>query len=222
MSAPFAPSAYVSPTQPAGFSKDPRAARFQTSGRLRLKRAFDLALLLPTLPVFVPAIAGLALVSKVSEGGPVFFTQERATVGGRPFVIYKLRTMTMEADVSARTPTKIGQWMRQRGIDELPQLINVLRGEMSLVGPRPLLHADIDRLAEGTPLFKARLDVPPGLTGLAQVTMTTGAKKVAALDAHYAKTHSPLGDLKILLRTAWMNVVGKKRGKAAPIDVSAR
>lgn len=217
MSAPFTPSIATARLNPAVDSLPHRRSLFG-------KRAFDLALLLPSLPVFLPAMAALVVASKIADGGQTFFVQTRATVGGRPFSIYKLRTMTMDKFVEDRRPTRFGQWMRQRGLDELPQLLNVLKGEMSLVGPRPLLHADIDRLSAEDGLFRARLQVPPGLTGLSQVTMTTGAKDVAQVDAHYARTHSAWGDIKILCRTVVMNVVGKKRGRAKALrfDASGR
>lgn len=192
------------------------SARKSMSPAAGYKRAFDLALLLPTLPLFGAVTVVLGLVNFCTEGGPVFFTQERAGVGGVQFRIYKLRTMTLDDEVQARRPTRFGQWMRLRGLDELPQLFNVLKGDMSLVGPRPLLPSDVVRLSAIDPNFALRSQVPPGLTGLSQVCLATGATTTARLDAHYAQTCSVGGDLRILLRTAWMNVVGKKRG-AAPM-----
>jgi putative colanic acid biosynthesis UDP-glucose lipid carrier transferase len=109
--------------------------------------------------------------------------------------------------------------MRQRGLDEIPQLFNVLRGDMSLVGPRPLTPADADRLVAQHPPFAERFAVPPGLTGLAQVAnaagvVGTGVLATAALDTDYIRRRGALLDLRILTRTVWINCVGKRRGAA--------
>src|SRR5690349_12596059 len=102
------------------------------------KRLLDLVLLVPLVPFFAAGTALLALVVLLLDGRPVFFTQPRLGRVGRPFRIWKLRTMTSEPEVQARRPTELGAWLRGRGLDELPQLWNVLVGDMSLVGPRPL------------------------------------------------------------------------------------
>jgi len=176
------------------------------------KRLFDLALLLPLVPLFVAVTGVLALVVRVVDGGPVFFRQPRVGAGGREFTVWKLRTMTCEAEVAARRPTRFGRWLRQRGLDELPQLFNVLLGDMSLVGPRPLTPTDAARLTALHPPFAARFAVAPGLTGLAQVCLAQGAALTGELDAAYVRSRSAALDLRILLRTAWMNLVGKRRG----------
>jgi len=169
------------------------------------KRIFDLSLLLPMLPLFALAVAVLAL-------RPLFFVQIRLGRERKPFRIWKLRTLTTEADPLARRPTRFGGWMRQRGLDELPQLFNVLRGDMSLVGPRPLTPADVQRLVALHAPLAQRFRVPPGLTGLAQVAGARGAALTAALDNEYAETRSVVRDLTILLRTFWINLVGKRLG----------
>ncbi|MBZ5713615.1 sugar transferase [Nannocystis pusilla] len=180
---------------------------------LARKRAFDLALLLPLVPLFALAVAALAVCVWLCDGRPIFFSQPRVGQGRRIFHIVKLRTMTCEADPGARRPTRFGRFLRQRGLDELPQLlVNILRGDMSLVGPRPLTPADAERLVAEHPPFARRFDVPPGLTGLAQVCLAQGPALTAALDAAYAERRSALLDLQLLLRTAWMNLVGKRRG----------
>lgn len=176
------------------------------------KRVLDLLLLLPLLPFFALGIGLLALVVWVVDGRPVFFTQPRLGRGRQEFRILKLRTMTNEPEVSARRPTRLGARLRQHGVDELPQLFNVLKGDMSLVGPRPLTPEDAERLVSAHPPLAARFEVPPGLTGLAQVCQARGATLTARLDAEYARTRSATVDLGILLRTAWMNLVGKRRG----------
>lgn len=180
---------------------------------LARKRLFDLALLLPLLPLFALLTGALALAVLVCDGRPIFFTQPRVGHRRRIFQVVKLRTMTREPDPADRRPTRLGAFLRQRGLDELPQLlVNVLRGDMSLVGPRPLTEADADRLVAEHPPFAGRFDVPPGLTGLAQVCLAQGSALTAALDAAYAERRSAALDLRILLRTAWMNLVGKRRG----------
>jgi lipopolysaccharide/colanic/teichoic acid biosynthesis glycosyltransferase len=178
----------------------------------RAKRALDLALLLPLAPLFAGLIGVLGLVVLVGQGRPIFFRQPRVGVGGRRFGILKLRTMTTEADPKDRRPTPLGRWLRQRGLDELPQLFNVLVGEMSLVGPRPLTPADAERLSAAYPPFRRRFEVPPGLTGLAQICQAQGPELTAELDHAYVRKQSAAMDLMILLRTAWMNAVGKRRG----------
>lgn len=179
---------------------------------MRGKRLLDLALLLPLMPFFALLVGGLALLVWVVDGRPVFFTQPRLGRGRRVFHILKLRTMTCEPDVKARRPTRLGALLRHHGLDELPQLVNVLKGDMSLVGPRPFTPEDAERLIALHPALAERFAVPPGLTGLAQVCQAKGAALTAELDAEYARSRSALMDLRILLRTAWMNVVGKRRG----------
>jgi lipopolysaccharide/colanic/teichoic acid biosynthesis glycosyltransferase len=187
---------------------------------MRGKRLMDLALLAPAAPIYAVAAALLALAVRVVDGPPVFFAQERVGQGGRRFHLWKLRTMTTEAEPARRRPTRLGAWMRQRGLDEIPQLWNVLRGDMSLVGPRPLTPADAERLTAQHPPFAARFAVPPGLTGLAQIAnaagvMRTGAVATTALDTDYIRRRGALLDLRILARTVWINCVGKRRGAAA-------
>lgn len=179
---------------------------------MRGKRLFDLCLLLPAAPFFLLAVAVLALGVWVVDGRPLFFSQPRWGRNRRPFRIWKLRTMTTEADPRHRRPTRFGGWMRRRGLDEIPQLLNVLAGDMSLVGPRPLIPEDCARLLEQHAPFAARFDVPPGITGLAQVCGARGAALTARLDADYARTRTARGDFLILVRTLWINVVGKRRG----------
>ena len=183
---------------------------------MRAKRALDLTLLALAAPPLLGLAALLGLCVWALDGAPLLFSQPRLGRGGRPFRIWKLRTMTCEPDVSARRPTRLGGWLRQRGLDELPQLLNVWRGDMSLVGPRPLTPSDAERLEAACPDFAQRLAVPPGLTGLSQVCLARGAAQTAALDAHYARHQSLAMDLSILLRTAWMNLVGKRRGARSP------
>jgi lipopolysaccharide/colanic/teichoic acid biosynthesis glycosyltransferase len=179
---------------------------------LARKRRLDLVLLLLTLPFWGLAVLLLALLVRVCDGAPIFFAQPRVGQGGRPFRIWKLRSMTTEAAAARRRPTRFGGWLRHHGLDELPQLWNVLRGDMSLCGPRPLTPDDLQRLAAAHPGFAARLALPPGITGLPQICVARGAALTAALDEHYARRWTAAADLAILLRTAWINLVGKRRG----------
>jgi lipopolysaccharide/colanic/teichoic acid biosynthesis glycosyltransferase len=181
---------------------------------MSLKRIFDLTLLTLAAPLVVPLIVALALLALCAHGRPIFFRQERMGRDARRFLIWKLRSMTCEPDVQARRPTSFGRWMRERGLDEMPQLWNVLLGDMSLVGPRPLTPADCARLSAACEAFALRLAVPPGLMGPAQVTLAKGAALTTQLEARYAERASLLTDVGILFRTVWMHVVGKRRGAA--------
>lgn len=185
-------------------------------------RALDLALLLPTLPFFLPAIGALALAAKLRQGGPVWFHQERLGQGGRTFTVCKIRTMTTEPATEDRRVTPLGGWLRLRGLDELPQLLSVLAGDMRLVGPRPLTPADFERLSAAHPRFTERLRVRPGLTGMAQACQSQGIAQTSALEAGYAASRSAVLDLRILCRTAWMNLVGKRRGRWDAAEWEAR
>lgn len=183
-----------------------------------MKRLLDLTLLALAAPFLAPVTLLLALAVLVADGRPVLFLQERLGRDRRPFRIWKLRTMTAEADPRARRPTRFGAWLRARGLDELPQLWNVLAGEMSLVGPRPLTASDADRLSRQHPAFEERFEAAPGLTGLAQVCLVEGAAITAELEAYYARNRRARMDLWILLRTFGMNVVGKRRAAVRMLE----
>lgn len=180
------------------------------------KRLLDLTLIALTAPVFGSVLAGCLLAVRICDGAPVFFMQDRVGRDRNPFRIFKLRTMTTEADPKDRRPTRLGAWLRKRGLDEIPQFLNVLRGDMSLVGPRPLSPADAERLLALHAPFAERFASPPGITGLAQICQALGAERTAKLDAHYARSRSLAMDLHILFRTVLINVVGKKRGAVDP------
>ena len=179
------------------------------SGRLYRrtgKRLLDLFVTLPVLVVLSPVLAGAALLVRLKLGSPVLFRQQRPGLNGRPFTIYKFRTMTDEHDAEghllsdARRLTKFGRCLRCTSLDELPELFNVLKGEMSLVGPRPLLMHYLERY---TPEQARRHEVRPGITGWAQINgrQTIYFSKRLELDVWYVD-HVSLGlDLKILLLT---------------------
>ena len=160
--------------------------------------------LIITLPLFL--IASIAI--KREDGGRVFFTQERATVGGRVFRIIKFRTMRENASVSSATKgddriTGAGRWLRKYRIDELPQLINILRGDMSLVGPRPEMMKNVEEYTADLPEFRYRLRMKAGLTGYAQVMgkYNTTSRDKLILDLMYIENFSIPNDIRILLQT---------------------
>ena len=185
-----------------------------------LKRPLDLVLTALALPVALPLLAGAMLALRLAQPGPVLFRQARVGRGGRLFTFYKLRTMTDARDPlsgallpDAARLTPVGRFIRQTSLDELPQLWHVLTGEMSLVGPRPLLPAYLPRYSARQ---AERHRVRPGITGWAQVN---GRNAIAwparlELDAWYVE-HVSLGlDLKILLLTVAR--VLRPRGISAP------
>lgn len=173
----------------------------------RGKRLLDLAIALPVAVAAVPVAAVVALATAVSVGRPLLFLQTRPGLGGRPFEIAKFRTMSNERDAAgALLPdetrlTRVGKVVRGLSLDELPQLWNVLRGDMSLVGPRPLLVRYLDRY---TPEQARRHDVPPGITGWTQVNGRNALswEQKFALDIWYVDNVGLALDLKILARTA--------------------
>lgn len=186
-----------------------------------LKRAFDVAATVAGLVALSPFLLLIALLIKLDSPGPVFFKQQRITVKGRTFWMYKFRSMRVDAEAQLdkivslnerkdnlmfkmkRDPrvTRLGRILRRTSIDELPQLINVLRGEMSLVGPRPPLPREVGNYA---PHHMQRLEVLPGITGLWQVSgrsEITDFEDVVRLDLSYIRNWSLGLDFKILLKT---------------------
>jgi len=182
------------------------------------KRALDLVAGLGLLILSSPVIAVLALLVRVCHGSPVLFRQPRAGRDGRPFMLYKFRSMTEERDArgelkpDAERLTPFGAWLRSTSLDELPTLVNVVKGEMSLVGPRPLL---VDYLPLYTRRQTRRHDVLPGITGLAQVDgrNAIGWGQKFARDCVYVREHDLCMDLWILWRT--LRVVARRGGIAA-------
>ncbi len=173
-----------------------------------LKRVFDFLISGSLLVVLAPLLAGLGLAIRLGSRGPALFRQERAGQAGRPFTFYKFRTMRLEADPFGPSPksgadprlTRLGRFLREYSLDELPQLVNVLKGDMSLVGPRPLYVA---QMAEWDERQKKRLLVKPGLTGLAQISgrgALTREEKLE-LDVRYVERASLGLDASILLLT---------------------
>lgn len=172
------------------------------------KRAVDICVSLAGLIVTSPIMLVTALLIKSEGNGSVFFRQKRATLNGNIFEIIKFRTMYADSgNVSAREGdsriTPIGHFLRKYRIDELPQLFNVLRGEMSMVGPRPEMLENVDRYTREVPEFRYRQQMKAGLTGLAQIEgkYNTTPKDKAMLDLMYIENFSLSYDFKLMLRT---------------------
>ena len=172
------------------------------------KRILDLALAVPLLVLLLPALALVALLVRIKLGSPVLFRQQRPGLHGKPFTLFKFRTMTDARDVQGRLLpdaerlTRLGRFLRGTSLDELPELFNVLKGDMSLVGPRPLLMQYLDRY---TPEQMRRHEVKPGITGWAQVNGRNAItwEQKFALDVWYVDHSSLWLDLKIIVLTAW-------------------
>jgi lipopolysaccharide/colanic/teichoic acid biosynthesis glycosyltransferase len=169
------------------------------------KRAFDIAGACAGLLVFSPVMALIALGILLDDGGPVLFRQERLGRRRRPFVVLKFRSMR-DGKI-----TRAGRVLRATGLDELPQFINVLRNDMSAVGPRPLTSADVLRLGWTSADCDFRWSVPPGLTGLAQLTRTASSEEALALDREYIASWRPLLDCRLIALSFLVNAVGKSR-----------
>jgi sugar transferase (PEP-CTERM system associated) len=199
----------------AGFSGSPLQRLF--------KRLLDLVLSVLVTALSLPLLPWIALAIKLESRGPVLFSQERVGENGRHFVLYKFRSMQTDAEAAtgpvfagANDPrvTRVGKILRATRLDELPQLINVLRGEMSFVGPRPERPFFVQQYAKDIPYYTQRLSVEPGLTGWAQVNYPYGATREDAveklrLDLYYIKNMSLLLDLLILLKTVKIALLGR-------------
>ena len=174
-----------------------------------LKRVFDIVVSAVALTVLAPVMGLIALAVWRTMGHPVLFRQARPGLHGKPFVMYKFRTMRDLRDAEGNLLpdearlTPFGRWLRATSLDELPELVNVLRGEMSLVGPRPLLMEYLERY---TPEQARRHEVKPGITGWAQIHGRNNLswEERLRLDVWYVDHWSLWLDLKILWRTLWM------------------
>lgn len=193
----------------------------------QIKRIMDLTVAIGGLVLLAPVSLVAALLVKLTSSGPVLYRQQRAGLDGRPYVLLKFRTMREDAEAETgavwsnahdQRVTPVGRFLRKWRIDEIPQLWNVLRGEMSLVGPRPERPEFVERLASAIPFYKERLLVPPGITGWAQVNYPYAASVEAArrklqYDLFYIKNMSFFLDVIILLRTFKTILVGLRYGK---------
>jgi len=179
----------------------------------RAKLVLELVLALLLLVLTGPVILILAAVVKLTSAGPAFYSQRRIGKNGRRYLIYKLRTMAYNCESSSgpewsagndRRVTSVGRFLRRAHLDELPQLWNVLRGEMSLVGPRPERPEFVSKLQKQIPDYRGRLTVRPGITGLAQVYLppdrdTDDVRRKLKYDLQYMRRFSFLLDVRLLL-----------------------
>lgn len=183
------------------------------------KRWIDIIIAVTALVIFSPALLVLSLIVAMKLGTPVLFTQDRPGLGGRIFRLYKFRTMTDARDEGGQLLpdserlTALGRFMRSASLDELPELWNVLKGDMSLVGPRPLLVGYLDRY---TPEQARRHEVRPGITGWAQVNGRNALswEERLALDVWYVENRSLWLDVKILAMT--VGKVLRREGVTSP------
>lgn len=171
-----------------------------------MKRSTDIVLALFALLGFAPLMLLIALAIVIEDGRPVLFRQERMGRGRLPFRLYKFRTL------KAGKVLKVGHWLRQTGLDEVPQFLNVLLGEMSIVGPRPLTREDIERLGWQGEAQALRWSVRPGITGTAQLFGRGRGKRVNGwLDRRYIRTRSLALDLQLIALSFAVNLFGKRR-----------
>ena len=194
-----------------------------------MKRVLDLAIIIFLAPIWIPVALVVALLAWVRLDRPVLFAQERAGLNGRPFTLYKFRTMREGEGTDAERLTRLGRFLRAASLDELPELWNVLKGEMSLVGPRPL---PVRYLPRYTPEENRRHEVLPGITGWAQVHGRNALDWEAKFryDVDYVDNRSFGLDLRILAMTAWQVLcprgishageatMGELRGERSPDD----
>ena len=198
------------------------------------KRSIDIAIALALLALTLPLLVVAAVAIKLESKGPVLFVRTRVGLGGRPFPFYKLRTMRPAEDedlefllavVLCSAPsangmfkpphssrvTRVGAILRRYSIDELPQLINVLKGDMSIVGPRPPLLHEIDVYDD---VSMQRLRVRPGITGLAQINgrSSLAFDRIVSMDLEYCEHWSPMLELKILARTPLVVLTARGAG----------
>ena len=188
-----------------------------------VKRLFDLAVSVALLVLCVPVLLFAALCIFLESGFPVLYRQERSGRHGRAFTLYKLRSMSVDAERTGTAQwaranddrvTLVGHIIRKFRIDELPQLFNVIKGEMSLVGPRPERPFFVDQLVKQIPYYSLRHTVKPGITGWAQVRYAYGASVDDAIeklqhDLYYVKNHSLFLDIMILLATVEVVLWGR-------------
>ncbi len=214
----------VSHLSPKWFLEDSGFEIYYNNFNLKAKRLLDLFFAILIGICVFPIMILAAIIVKLESRGPIFFIQERIGEGNKKFNIVKFRSMTTDAEKdgpkwASKNDNRITKWgkiMRATRIDELPQLWNVLRGEMSFVGPRPEREFFIQQLEKEIPYYNLRHTVKPGLTGWAQVMYPYGASVEDAYrklqyDLYYIKHHDILFDIKILLKTITIVVFGKGR-----------
>lgn len=187
------------------------------------KRIFDVLVSLLGLALFAPVFLVIALLIKREDKGPVIFKQERIGYRGKPFILYKFRSMTVVAEVNGpmlsvkndKRLTRVGKFLREHHLDELPQLWNVLKGDMSIVGPRPERRFFIDRIISLNPDYRLLYQLRPGLFSAATLyngytdTMDKMMERLR-MDLHYLANHSLWVDMKIIFLTTLAIISGKK------------
>lgn len=188
------------------------------------KRAFDLTVMIAShialFPLFLVLWTLIPLAIWLEDRGPVFYTQRRVGKNGRVFSLYKFRSMVVDAEsmsgptwASERDPrvTRVGRFLRARALDELPQTVNIWKGDLSIVGPRPERPELTVRFCEEIPMFLYRVQVRPGLTGLAQVfgQYSTRPKDKLRYDILYITRLSPLLDVKLILASVLVTLQGR-------------
>lgn len=183
-----------------------------------IRRLFDILVGSLGLLCSVPFIVVFGLLTKIEDGGPVFYKQERVGLYGKHFTLYKLRSMRVNAEKNGPQwaekddprVTRVGSFIRKTRIDELPQFYNVLRGDMTLVGPRPERPEFVIRFDQEIPGFISRLQVKPGLTGWAQINggYDITPKEKLELDLFYIENRSLLFNMRILIKTVLVLFTG--------------
>ena len=168
------------------------------------KRALDLLVAGTACAAFAPLVAGVAVATWLEDSGSPLFEQARVGRQRHPFTILKLRSMREQR------VTRVGRWLRHTGIDELPQFVNVLRGEMSVVGPRPLTQHDVERLGWHESSEDWRFAVNPGITGLSQLMAGPASRSTRRLDRLYLQKQSLLLDLRLIALSFAVNLAGKR------------
>ncbi|RRD38849.1 exopolysaccharide biosynthesis polyprenyl glycosylphosphotransferase [Leptotrichia sp. OH3620_COT-345] len=214
----------ISHLSPKWFLENAGFEIYHNNFNLKAKRLLDLFFALLIGICVAPIMLTAAIIVKLESRGPIFFIQERIGEGNKKFNIVKFRSMTTDAEKDGpkwatkndNRVTRFGKIMRKTRIDELPQLWNVLRGEMSFVGPRPEREFFIQQLEKEIPYYNLRHTVKPGLTGWAQVLYPYGASVEDAYrklqyDLYYIKHHDILFDMKVLLKTITIVIFGKGR-----------
>ena len=214
----------ISHLSPKWFLEDSGFEIYYNNFNLKAKRLLDLFFAIFIGICVLPIMILAAIIVKLESKGPIFFIQERIGEGNRKFNIVKFRSMTTDAEKdgpkwASKNDSRITGWgkiMRATRIDELPQLWNVLKGEMSFVGPRPEREYFIQQLEKEIPYYNLRHTVKPGLTGWAQVMYPYGssvedAYRKLQYDLYYIKHHDILFDIKVLLKTVTIVVFGKGR-----------
>jgi sugar transferase (PEP-CTERM system associated) len=188
-----------------------------------VKRLFDVAVSTAMLVLTLPLLLLTAIAIKLEDGGPIFYSQERVGLFGRCFILHKFRSMRQDAEPagvpqwaakSDSRVTRVGWFIRKVRIDELPQLINVLKGDMSFIGPRPERPYFVEQLEDDNPFYSERHAVKPGITGWAQISQPYGAslqdaRKKLSYDLYYVKNHNLLLDIIILIQTVRVILFGE-------------